>query len=342
MRPLLRALASRQGGLFTRMQAVEAGCTECELRTMTAVHGPWVVVRRGVYCERELIEAMTSYGDRMRLVDRAVHLTAATEHVMSHDSAGRAWRIPMLDPVHELSHLTRSGVGGTRTERGVKHHLTRVDLPGVEIVDGMPVTSLPRTAVDLAREHGLPTGVAACDHVLASGIRRAALLSEVERMWSWPYITRARAAVDLADPGAESIGESLLRLVVIELGLGDCETQFPVRLAGGVAWTDLRVGCHVFEFDGRVKYRRSDQGGVAQRPVEDVVWDERNREREILGEGLGVSRVIWNELFGVARDRLKLRLRSEYVDTARRLGTTLPPHLAEFAAEMRGRRRRTA
>jgi hypothetical protein len=271
-----------------------------------------------------------------------VHLTAATEHVMSHDSAGRAWRIPMLDPVHELSHLTRSGVGGTRAERGVKHHLTRVDLPGVEIVDGMPVTSLPRTAVDLAREHGLPTGVAACDHVLASGIRRAALLSEVERMWSWPYITRARAAVDLADPGAESIGESLLRLVVIELGLGDCETQFPVRLAGGVAWTDLRVGCHVFEFDGRVKYRRSDQGGVAQRPVEDVVWDERNREREVLGEGLGVSRVIWNELFGVARDRLKLRLRSEYVDTARRLGTTLPPHLADFAAEMRGRRRRTA
>ncbi len=93
-----------------------------------------------------------------------------------------------------------------------------------------------------------------------------------------------------------------------ELGIGRPETQFPVRLSAGVAWTDLRVGCHVFEFDGRVKYRRIDQGGVAQRPAEEVVWEERNREREILGEGLGVSRVIWNELFGTARDRLKQRL----------------------------------
>ena len=248
----------------------------------------------------------------------------------------------MLDPAHDLSHLTRTGVGGTRTERGVKHHLTRFDLPGVETVCGIPVTSMGRTAVDLAREHGLPTGVAACDHVLASGVAKAALLSELQLMWSWPHITRSRAAVELADPGAESIGESLLRLAVTELGIGKPETQFPVRLSAGVAWTDLRVGCHVFEFDGRVKYRRIDQGGVAQRPAEEVVWDERNREREILGEGLGVSRVIWNELFGTARDRLKQRLLTEYADTARRFGTTLPPHLAQFAAEMRGRRRRSA
>ncbi len=342
MRPLLRAMASRQGGLFTRMQAIEAGCTERELRTMTAVHGPWVVVRRGVYCERELIEAMTSYDDRMRLVDRAVHLTAVTEHVMSHDSAARALRIPMLRPARELSHLTREGVGGTRTERAVKHHLTRVVLPGIQTIDGIPVTTPVRTAVDLAREHGLPSGVAACDHVLASGVPRAGLVTELEGMWSWPHITRARASVELADAGAESIGESLLRLVVIELGLGDVETQFPIRLREGVAWTDLRVGCHVFEFDGRLKYQRRDKGGVADRPAEDIVWDERNREREILGEGLGMSRVIWNELFGTARDRLRARLRAEYVETARRYGDTLPPHLAEFAARMRGRRRRSA
>jgi hypothetical protein len=342
MRPLLRALASRQGGLFTRKQAIEAGCTERELRTMTAVHGPWVIVRRGVYCERELVESMTSYGDQMRLVDRAVHLTAETDHVMSHDSAARSLRIPMLDPARELSHLTREGVGGTRTERGVKHHLTRIDLPVMELSDGVPVTTPARTAVDLAREHGLFTGVAACDHVLASGVPRAALQNELNVMWCWPHITRARAAVDLADAGAESIGESLLRLVVTELGIGRPETQFPILLAAGVAWADLRVGCHVFEFDGRLKYRRRDQGGVADRPAEEVVWDERNREREILGEGLGVSRVIWNELFGAARVRLRLRLQAEYTETLQRFGDTLPPHLAEFAARMRGRRRRSA
>ena len=52
MRPSVAAAAAQQGGLITRRQAVEAGCTERELRTMTAVNGPWLVVRRGVYVER--------------------------------------------------------------------------------------------------------------------------------------------------------------------------------------------------------------------------------------------------------------------------------------------------
>src|ERR1700712_5130312 len=173
--PRLVAAAACQGGLFTRKQAVEAGCTERELRTMMAVHGPWVVVRRGVYAERVLIESLTGYDDRMRLVDRAAHLTASTEHVMSHDSAARARRIPMLVPRFELSHLTREGVGGTRTERGVKHHLTRIDLADVETVDGMPVTSPARTAADLAREHGITAGVIAIDHVLHLGVPRRAV-----------------------------------------------------------------------------------------------------------------------------------------------------------------------
>ena len=101
-----------------------------ELRTLTAVHGPWVVVRRGVYAERELWDSMNGYDEHARLRDLAVHLTAKADHVMSHDSAARALGIPMLRPKHELSHLTREGVGGSRTERGVKHHLTRMTLLG--------------------------------------------------------------------------------------------------------------------------------------------------------------------------------------------------------------------
>lgn len=342
MRPQLRAVASAQGGLFTRGQAVEIGYRESELRTQTAVHGPWVVVRRGVYTERELWDSLTGYDEHARMRDRAVHLTMRAEHLMSHDSAARALGIPMLRPRLELSHITREGVGGSRTERGVKHHLTRRGILDTVEVAGMTVTGPARTAIDLAREHGPVAGVVACDHVLnrgaASGLDKPDLRAVTATMWCWPGSTAARTAIDLADPGAESVGETLTRLLVGELGFGVSQTQFPVRIGDQVVWTDLRVGCHVFEFDGRVKFRDRSRGGVADRAIEDILWDERERQRKICAEGLGMSRVTWDELFGAERERTKARLAAEYAVTVARFGEHLPPHLASFAARMRGRR----
>ena len=166
MRPQLRALASVQGGLITRAQALDCGYTERELRTLTAVHGPWVIVRRGVYAERELWDSLTGYDEQAALRDRAVHLTMKTEHLMSHDSAARALGIPMLHPKHELSHVTREGVGGSRTERGVKHHLTRLGLLNTVELDGMTVTGPARTAVDLGRKPGLTEAVVRLDALM--------------------------------------------------------------------------------------------------------------------------------------------------------------------------------
>lgn len=339
MRPQLRAHALKQAGLVTRRQAVEAGYTERELRTHTGVHGAWVTVRRGVYAERALWESLTAYDEQARLRDRAVHLSMRRPHLMSHDSAARALGIPMLRPPGELSHVTREGVLGSRTDRGVKHHLTRLGYLNTEVVAGMRVTGPGRTALDLAREHGHVTGVIACDHVLSRGVCVEDLRAVLATMWCWPGSTSARAAIGLADGGSESPGETLVRLLVTELGLGVPDTQFPVRIGEGVAWADLRVGCHLFEFDGRIKYRDITTGGVARRDVEDVLWDERERQHRICAEGFGMSRVTWNELFGSARSRTRTRLAEEYAVTVARFGGVLPPHLAAFAEQMRGRRR---
>jgi hypothetical protein len=264
----------------------------------------------------------------------------ATPHLMSHDSAARALGLPMLRPEQELVHITRYGVGGTRTEHGVKHHMTQLGLLNTRVLDGMRVTGMARTAVDLAREHGWACGTVACDGALERGVEVADLEAELVSMWCWPEVTQARAAVSHARPGAETPGETLLRLLVVELDIGEPETQFPVRIGEGVAWTDLRVGCHVFEFDGRVKYRRPDAGGVANKPVEDVLWDERTRERLVCAEGLGMSRVIWDELMGHQREHTKARLRAEYDVTVQRFGTVLPDHLARSAAHIRATRPR--
>lgn len=335
MRPDLTVYADRQRGLVTRRQALVAGYDEHEIRRMTTDTGPWLVVRRGVYIERELWEGLGPYDARPALRDRAAQLAMSVPHVLSHDSAARAHGLPMLRPRVELSHVTRPGVGGSRTRFGVKHHLSQVMPPIVE-VGGLHVTGLARVALDLGREHGFNAGVVACDGVLRRGVTRTDLETELEGMWCWPNITRSREAVVYADPGAESVGESLSRILLDELGLGPVETQFAVRLPTGTVWCDMRIGCHVFEFDGRVKYRRPEQGGLADRPADEVVWDEKKRERLICAEGLGLSRIIWEDLWGAARERTKARLLADYRLSATRFGTVLPEHLAAYSRRMRG------
>jgi hypothetical protein len=342
MRPALRARAAQQDGLFTRRQAVEAGHTEREIRTATRSGGPWVTIRRGVYAERDLWETVDGYDGPALLRDRAAHLIMRQDHLMSHDSAARAHGLAFLRPATELSHVTRFGVGGTRTEHGVKHHMTRLGLLNTATIAGMPVTGLARTAVDIGREHGWVSGTVACDAAIELGLDRADLEAELVPMWCWPDVTQARTAVALCRPGAETPGETLLRLLVLELEIGEPDPQFPVMIRSGVAWTDLRVGCHIFEFDGRVKYRRPDQGGVSDRPVEDVLWDERTRQSEICAEGLGMSRAVWDDLLGAPRDRTLERLGREYAVTSARFGDVLSERLARSAAEIRARSPRRA
>ena len=337
MRPDLTTYADRQQGLVTRRQAMVAGYEQHEVRRLTSPTGPWVVVRRGVYIERDRWDALGPYDARPALRDRAAQLAMTVPHVLSHDSAGRAHGLPMLRPVVELSHVTRPGVGGSRTRFGVKHHLSQAMPPIVE-VEGLHVTGLARVALDLGREHGFAAGVVACDAAMRRGVTRAELEQQLEGMWCWPGITRSREAVVYADPGAETVGESLSRLMLDELGLGPVETQFAVRLPSGTVWCDMRIGCHVFEFDGRVKYRPPAEGGVADRPSDEVVWEEKKRERLVRAEGLGVSRIIWEDLWGAARERTKDRLRAEYRLTAERFGTALPGHLAAYSRRMRALR----
>jgi hypothetical protein len=212
-------------------------------------------------------------------------------------------------------------------------------MPGpIELVSDLPVTGLARTCLDLGREHGLQQGVVACDAALRRGVSYDDFAEGLELMQFWAGVTSARAGVEYADAGAETPGESLTRLLVIELGLGKVETQFPVRVRGSVAWCDLRVGCHIIEFDGRQKYRRPEEGGLATKDPGEIVWDERRRQLEICAEGLGMSRVVWSDLWGAAREETKARLRAEYAVTLRTYGSELPERLESFARTMRGQR----
>jgi hypothetical protein len=317
MRPELNAAAAGQGGLFRRQDAIACGYTEREMRTCTGHGGEWVTVRRGVYVERTLWESLDEDG-RYGLKVRAAHLNLRTDAVLSHHSAAVVWKMPLRPRWRDLVHVTRPGVTGGRTEHGVKHHPAGYRPAEVTVRHGLRVTGLARTAVDIGRESGFEDGVVACDAALRLGATHEELEEVLAPMTSWPHVARARAAVAVADQGAATIGESLTRLLVSELGIGVPETQFEVLDQGWRAVADLRVGRHLFEFDGKVKYVGRDRGGVADRPAEEVLWQEKRREDRLRSLGYGVSRVVWAELFGVRRQQAKSRLAGEYLQTLRR------------------------
>jgi hypothetical protein len=333
MNPRLAAIAATQGGLFTIAQALKSGYSRADVRSRASALGPWLAIRRGVYAERELWSTLPEV-EQWKLRDRAASLSMRKGHVMSHDSAARLQGLPMLHPRHDLIHVTRPGVGGSRTENGVRHHLGREKPPHNLDVDGLQVTALARTALDLGREHGFRAGVVACDAAMRRGVTHTDFSEHLALMSHWPHVRRARAASSYADPRAESMLESLGRLLVEDLGFGKPWPQFPLRIGDDVIWVDLVLGCQAYEMDGRIKYVAPERGGVAAEGAEAAIWEEKKRERLVRGEGLGLSRVLWEDLWGSARQRADQRLREEYLVTCRQLGTRTPEHLVRFAQQL--------
>ena len=307
-----------------------AGYTDRELRSFTRPGGAFVVVSHGVYAERALVDSLDA-NQRWLLKDRAAHLVSQRTGVLSHDSAARLLGIPTLHVDDPASHITTVGRAGARRSGGITRHRDKSPLC-VEVRDDLLATSYARTAIDIGRLHGFRHGLVAADAVRNLGVPLRDLECELERMTNHPFIARARAAVRSSSPGAESVAETLGRELVEELGLGQVETQFAVAIADGrIVWCDMRVGCHLIEVDGKVKLRSVDDGGVATRSAEDVVWDEKIRQNLVCAEGLGMSRLVWADFFGSQRTRAQARLRSEEAVTRQRFGPSLPEHLRRFA-----------
>lgn len=332
MRPALVAVAAAQGGVFTRRQALLAGYTEREIKALTRPNGIWAVVRHGAYCLRMDLEPLDAR-ERWLLKDRAAALPSERPAAFSHDSAARLLRIDTLEPPVQATHLTLHGPTGSRTTAGVSRHRDLLPLC-VEVVDDLVVTSYARTAIDLARWHGYRHGLVAVDAVRRLGVPIADLEAELARTARHPHASRARAAVQDSNAGAESVLETLGRELVASLDIGDVETQFAVRIDGGrVVWCDIRVGCHVFECHGKVKLIPVAEGGLATQPAVDVLWKQQARQTSICAEGLGASSIVWADCFGAGREKARARLRKEYAVTEARFGRELPPHLRRFADE---------
>ncbi|GGR60668.1 hypothetical protein J2S40_004456 [Nocardioides luteus] len=322
MNPRIQAIMSANHGLITRRQALATGL-DLEAIHRQVASREWVVVRRGVYAERAYVESVTLLSDRRRLRDRAACAAITVPFVRSHDTAALELGMGILLPVKPETHVTRQPVVGTHNKWGVKHHLAPYLEDQVVQVNGFDVLGPARTAVDIAREHGRPYGVVAMDSARRMGVSVDDLWEVLHHMQHWPNRRLVKEAIALSDAGAESIGESLTRDVLEELGMTGIETQFEITDGVRTARFDLRVGRHLFEFDGRTKYLPVGDGGLALRSVDDILAEEKVRQDWAHGFHLGMSRVGWDDLFGRNRSYLKERLRREYLATCHAFGTDI-------------------
>ncbi|PRY62566.1 hypothetical protein BCF74_1042 [Knoellia remsis] len=220
-----------------------------------------------------------------------MHVRGDTIPTFSHAAAAAVWRLPRVS-----AWPARVDVLTTKARRSSDTMRRHLGQPGmVETVDGLPVTSLTRTLIDIARTEDLKDAVAAMDHALHHALcTREQLRAELDLV---PAGARGRAqaelAVSLADPGAMSVGESLSRVQMFRFNLPRPQLQVRIEDADGLAgvcdfgWVGLGT---LGEFDGRKKYGLD---GLEGDRVAEVMWREKKREDRIRARGHRMARWVW-------------------------------------------------
>lgn len=266
--------------------------------------GDAVRIHRGAYMSAEAWRGL----DRREQYRHQVIAAAGasrTHPVLSHQSAAVIWGIPLVGPLPRLIHVLATASAGTRTEGAFRRHASRYTESEVDTIDGVAVTSLCRTVIDLALTVPFPAAVAAVDWAIREDSRDSPQQhSTLEELYDVMEILelvrgqrRVNRALEFANGLSGSAGESLSRAVIHELGFPApvLQHRFDDRL-GLIGYTDFwwpqfRL---IGEFDGLIKYTRDAfHTGLS---IEEVVVAEKKREDRLRALGPRVSRWLWPDV----------------------------------------------
>jgi very-short-patch-repair endonuclease len=230
------------GKLFRGSQQVRLGrLTRAQLRS-----GAWRRLFPDVYACASLPI------DHARRARAAAHL-AVPGAVISGRSAAVLWGADLAGPDDDVE-CTLAPDCRAGAIRGIR--VTRRTLADDEVTrrGGVPVTTVGRTALDLARIQPLDDAVVALDQFLRTGLTTLDELRLAAAALRGPGCRHVRRAMERADGLAESPQESRLRLLLHDSRLPRPVAQHTVRTADGrfvarvdFAWPDVKVAV---EYDG--------------------------------------------------------------------------------------------
>lgn len=272
----------------TRSMLLASGVTRGMIETQ--VHaGRLLIVRHGVYLATESWpEDLTA----RHLALGHAEQVANPGSVLSHQSAAASWGLPSptFQDWHELDVCVTlpPGEGHGSQQRSARHRV--LELAGEDVTrdaEGYAVTSIPRTATDLASGRSLPDAL-----VILDGAARRLVERYVSRPHRSDYANPrlAQAARDQftaacdrpglaspigrADPLRESAAESLSTGHFVLAGLPVPQYQARLTTAHGTFypdffWPELGV---IGEVDGAIKYENTD-AFVQEKQREQILRD---------------------------------------------------------------------
>jgi predicted transcriptional regulator of viral defense system len=248
----------RLTGIVTTAELRADGVSTRQLCAQVAA-GELVQIGRGYYAKPELIEGLMrlEFGSHF-LAAYMVIGALARGAVASHRTAAHIHGLDLLTEPGSTVTVTRSPDNpGRSAKSGVHLHVSRLPPGHVMQRFGLPITTVARTVLDLARSTPFREGVVVADSALhqhlTSRTELQAVLAESRRSRG---SVRAAQVIDFADGLSESPLESIARVVFRDCGLPQPALQ--VRIGGDefigrvdFLWKRYRT---IAEVDGALKY----------------------------------------------------------------------------------------
>jgi hypothetical protein len=266
--------------------------------TRDAERGLLVKLRRGVYV-RSGVWAEARPRERHLLRVRSVLAAAVRPVTVSGISAAAVWGMPIAGEWPRYVTVLDEWRGGGRTEPGVKRTAAGFRTAEVIAVDGLPVTTLTRTTLDVARRTNFADAIGSVDWALwrknVRAVTKEMLFDDILRLDVGLGRRHMQRVVGFGTSLSDSFGESHCRVVSHLQGFDPPELQVEFRDQQGLVvpdffWPSVRGAA---EFDGKMKYTRDQYTGGD--PAE-TVWREKKREDRLRRMVDGVTRILTEDV----------------------------------------------
>jgi hypothetical protein len=280
-----------------------------------AARGELRRIRRGVYVRADEW-ADLGLADRYRSVCRGLALSRRDPPVLSHWSAAAVWRLPSFGKPPNEVHIAIDQTLGGRSRNGIRAHALALNPGDIEFVEGVPVTSLRRTVIDMAASADVHTAIAIVDRAIHQdrlrgsefGLSKEDLFAALDDAGLMAGRRRAHARIRFGEEASGSPAESASRATMALIGIPEPELQRSFDCELGRYEVDFywRNEDAIGEVDGKAKY--VDPRLLADRSAAEVVYAEKVREDELRGRVRAFGR--WDARTALSTDRLRTRLAS--------------------------------
>jgi hypothetical protein len=276
--------------ILTTADLATAGLSPAAIRTRLR-RGDLARVGLGFYVTRAVAAKVRDHPQGELLLAAAVAVRGrGPGTVASHDTAAVLHGLDLLTrPGRDVTVTRPPGSGSQQGRPGVVLKIAQIPARQTASRCGVPVTSVARTVVDIARASPFRAGVVTADSALRLKLTsRDELRAVLASCRQWPGAAGAADVVEFADRLSESALESICRVAFRDLGLPPPELQ--VRVGGehgeiGRADFFWKQFAMIAEADGALKYADPDK-------ARQQLW----RDARLHEAGFQVVHITWSEI----------------------------------------------